>query len=68
MYNSYLKSVRGSLLGCLHGKHLHLVKNAIHLFHLLPEAEDTGALVKSVKTKVRKFKVCHTKCTVQTIE
>ena len=25
MYNSYLKSGRGSLLGCLHGKHLHLV-------------------------------------------
>ena len=25
MYNSYLKSASGSLLGCLHGKHLHLV-------------------------------------------
>ena len=25
MYNYYLKSGRGSLLGCLHGKHLHLV-------------------------------------------
>ena len=25
MYNSYLKSARGNLLGCLHGKHLHLV-------------------------------------------
>ena len=25
MYNSYLKSGRGSLVGCLHGKHLHLV-------------------------------------------
>ena len=41
MYNSYLKSGRGSLLGCLHGKHLHLVLmvcvgggGGLHLLHL----------------------------------
>ena len=27
MYNSYLKSGRGSLFECLHGKNLHLVRS-----------------------------------------
>ena len=29
MYNFYLKSVRGSLLECLHGKHLQFIHSCI---------------------------------------
>ena len=34
MYHSYLKSGRGSLLGCLHGKHLHLVLLCFFVVHV----------------------------------
>ena len=51
MYNSSLKSERGSLFGCLHGKHFHLVYEKLtppKWNYLITKASTTGYVTNLV--------------------